>query len=142
MQRANENIAESSQQVKSEQRERIELLRRRIELLSGQDRVLMTMYLEKGISFRQMAVLSGMNEANIARRIQKLTKRLLDGEYIRCLRNREKLTKEELEIARYYFVQGLSQRRIAGKLGCGVFKVRSSVNKIQWFVNRSKRQRR
>lgn len=122
---------------RQEQRERMELLRSRIELLKGREKALMQMYVENGISCRQLAQLSGVNEANIARRIEKLTRRLLDGEYIRCLRNREKFTRQEMAIARSYFVQGLSRRKIAFRLGVGVYRVRKSLRKIHRILNNS-----
>jgi len=135
MEQINELIAQSVQEAKNEQRQKIELLRARIELLKGQDKVLMKLYLENGISCRQLALLARMNESNIARRIQKLTKRLLDGEYIRCLRRRERFTKQELAVARRYFVQGLSQQRIAEKLKCSKHHVRMSLKKIQRILS-------
>ena len=64
-------MGSASEAVKN-RRGRIELLLERVGLLDGQDRVLMTMYLENGNSCRQLAKLAGVNEANIGRRIQKL----------------------------------------------------------------------
>jgi predicted DNA-binding protein YlxM (UPF0122 family) len=129
-----ENIDAKRLTAKNEIRDRIDLLESRVELLSGRDRLLMTMYVQNGNSFRQMARLAGVNEATIARRIHRVTKRLLDGEYITCLRNRGKLTRQELAIAKDYFLEGLSQGRIAQKRGWSVYSVRQSLKKIQEIV--------
>ncbi len=98
-------------------RDRIELLRSRVTLLSGHDRLLMTMYLENGNTFYQMAKLSGVNEATISRRIARITRRLLDGAYIVCLGHRDKFSREQMELAKDYFMRGMSLRQIASRRG-------------------------
>ncbi|MHC4572498.1 MAG: hypothetical protein ACYS0C_10545, partial [Planctomycetota bacterium] len=54
------NIPESISTAKNAYRDRIDLLRSRVSLLAGKDKLLMTMYLENGNSFRQMARLTGV----------------------------------------------------------------------------------
>ena len=134
MQTIHSNIPQSALTAKNIYRNRIDLLRSRVELLSGKDRLVMTMYLENGNTFRQMALLAGVNEANIARRIYKITKRLIDGEYITCLRNRHKFTNTEMAIAKDYFLLGLSQRKIASKRNYSVHHTRKILKKIQQLV--------
>ena len=134
MNRIHENISQDQLKAKSRYRDRIDLLRSRASLLSGKDRLLMMMYLQNGNTFRQMARLAGVNEASIARRIHKITKRLVDGEYITCLRNREKFTKTEMAIAKDYFLLGLSIRKIATKRHCTYYCARESLKKIQRLV--------
>ena len=138
MRKIHTNISQEALQNKSRYRDRIELLRSRVSLLTGKDKVLMTMYLDNGNSFRQMARLAGVNEANIARRIHKLTKRLMDGEYIICLRNRDKFTSDEMAIARDYFLSGLSIRKIAAKSHRTYYHVRGTLRKIQQLVATTK----
>ena len=128
------NISQGTLKSKNKYRDRIDLLRSRVNLLTGKDKLLMTMYLENGNSFRQMARLAGTNEANIARRIHKVTKRLIDGEYITCLRNRNNFTKSEMAIAKDYFLLGLSIRRIANKRHFTYYRVREILKKIQRLV--------
>lgn len=128
------NISPMTSKAKNEYRDRIDLLRSRVNLLTGKDKLLMTMYLENGNSFRQMARLAGTNEASIARRIHKVTKRLIDGEYITCLRNRDKFTETEMAIAKDYFLLGLSIRKIAGKRHRTYYRVREILKKIQRLV--------
>ncbi|MDD5327267.1 MAG: hypothetical protein PHY02_05575 [Phycisphaerae bacterium] len=134
MRRIHENISQGSTKSRTEYRDRIDLLRSRVGLLAGKDRVLMTMYMENGNSFRQMARLSGVNEASIARRIHKVTKRLINGEYITCLRNRDRFSRGELDIAKDYFLTGLSIKKIATKRDSTYYSVRKTLKKIQGII--------
>jgi len=109
----------------------IDILRSRIGLLSGKDLALMKIYLENAGTFRQMARIAGVNEANIARHIHKLVKRLLDGQYVTCLRNSELFTQEQLEIARDYFVDGLPITEIAWRRDTTYYSIRQALRKIQ-----------
>jgi DNA-directed RNA polymerase specialized sigma subunit len=111
--------------------DRIDVLRSRVGLLRGKDRLLMQMYLDNANTYRQMARLAGVNEANVARRIHKLVRRLLDGQYITCLRTKDQFTDEQLEIARDYFVGGLSMKEIAERQGTTYYNVRQTMKKIQ-----------
>ncbi len=127
-------ILERMPKDENEYRDRIDLLRSRVNLLTGKDKLLMTMYLENSNSFRQMARLAGVNESRIARRIHRVTKRLIDGEYITCLRNRDKFSKRELAVAKDYFLLGLSMKKIAGKRRWSYYHVRKTLKKIQRLV--------
>jgi len=115
-------------------RDKLELLRSRVGLLVGKDKLLMTMHLENGNSFRQMARLAGVSEASIARKIRRLTERLLDGKYVMCLRNRDKFNRIELAIAKDYFLLGLSQRKIASEHNCSFHQIRKIIKKIREIV--------
>ena len=128
------NISQKALQQKNECRDRIDLLRSRVNLLVGKDKLLMTMYLKNGNSFRQMARLVGVNEVSIARRIHKVAQRLIDGEYITCLRNRSKFTSLEMAVAKDYFLAGISMRKIAAKRYRSYYRVRQSIKKIQRIV--------
>lgn len=100
------------------------------------------MYLDKGNSFRQMARLAGVNDTIIARRIHKLIKRLIDGQYITCLRNRSKFTKTEMALARDYFLTGLSMKKIAAKQHLTYYRVREILKKIQRVISTIEQDRR
>ncbi len=134
MKRIHVNIAQSCLTAKKEYRDRIDILRNRANLLVGKDRLLMTMYLDNANTFRQMARLAGVNETNIARRIHKIIKRLIDGEYITCLRNREIFSNAEIIIAKQYFLLGWSIKKIANEQGCSYYHARKSLKKIQRLV--------
>ena len=116
---------------KNSSRDRLDLLRSRVNLLSGEDKLLMTMYLENGNSFRQLARLTGVNEANVARRIRRITGRLLNGRYVMCIRHRDKLTKREMAIAKDYLLMGLSQKQIARKRNCSLYRIIKILRRIE-----------
>jgi len=134
MRKIHQNISTEALEARTELRERIELLRSRVGLLSGTDKLLMTMYFENGNSFRQIALLSGVSEASISRRVKKLTRRLLDGEYIICLRNCDSFSGMEMGVAKDYFLKGLSIKRIALKRGWTYYRVHKTVKGIQQRV--------
>jgi len=134
MKQTHENISDKQSEIKNNYRNRTELLASRAELLTGKDKLLMTMYLKNGNSFRQMARLAGVNEAHIARRIHKITKRLIDSEYITCLRNRDQFSTTEMNVAKDYFLLGLSIKKIAAKQHFSYYRVRQTLKKIQQVI--------
>ena len=134
MESIHENVTKVEVKARKRCRDRIDMLKSRVELLTGKDRLLMTMYLRNGNTFYQMARLTGVNEANVARRIYRVTKRLIDGEYITCLRNRDKFTEEEMDVAKDYFLRGISIRKIASRRKLSYYRVRESLKKIQRLV--------
>lgn len=139
MKRIHGNIAKQTSNVKGRHRGGIELLRSRLNLLSGTDKLLMTMYIEHGNSIRQIARIRGVSETSVARKIRAITKRLTDGPYIDCLRNRNKLTGRQLAIAKDYYLMGLSMRQIAAKRCRSYYRVRDTINEIQNIVTAPER---
>jgi transposase len=128
------NVPHGSLKKRCESREKIEILRLRADLLEGTDRVLMMMYLENGNTFRQMAQLMGVSESTVERQIHKLTERLIDGQYITCVRNRQMFSKAEMDIAKDYFLHGLSIRNVARKQGWTFYTVRRIIKRIEALV--------
>ena len=139
MKRIHVNIPEDTQDVKGCRRGGIDLLRRRLNLLAGTDKVLMTMYVEHENSFRQIARVCGVSESLVARRINGILSRLTDGQYIACLRNRDKLSKWQLAVAKDYFLLGLSMRQIAAKRRRSYYRVREALVEIPNIVTSSER---
>ena len=111
--------------------EGVDLVRQRICLLNGKDRILMSMYYLDGCSFRQIAGLLDINECNVSRRIRKITKRLLAGQYIRCLRNRQLFSSADLRIAKDYYVGGQTIRHIAEERACSYYETRRAIYRIE-----------
>ena len=140
MKRIHENISEQTINVKVMRRGGIEMLRSRLNLLTGTDKLLMTMYIENGNSIRQIARIRGVTETSIARKIHTITRRLTDGPYIDCLRNRDKLTDRQLSIAKDYFLAGLSMRRIATKRHWSYYRVRNNLIEIRTIINEPRRR--
>ncbi len=135
MKKIHVNISQTTLEDEKRRRDELDLLRSRLHLLNGKEKVLMTMYLENGSSFRQIARLAGVCDTSIARRIHILTERLTDGEYITCLRNRDKFTRDQMTIAKDYFLMGLSISKIAAKRHRSCYHVRETIIKIKSILN-------
>jgi len=140
MKRVHENIAEQVNNTKGRHRGGIELLRSRLNLLSGTDKLLMTMYIKHGNSIRQIARIRGTSEASVNRRIRSITERLTDGPYIDCLRNRDKLTRRQLAVAKDYYLIGLSMRQIAAKRRRSYYRVREALIEIRSIISAPQRR--
>lgn len=136
MKQVHENISDQHRGVKRCYRDRLDLLASRVNLLSGKDRLLMTMYLENGNSLRQMAALAGVSHGYIARRIYNITKRITDGPYIICLKNRDEFTPDEMDMAKDSFLLGLAIRKIAVKRNLTYYQVYKTLGKIKRRVKR------
>ena len=142
MEKIHRNTSKSTLQNKLEQRDQVELLRSRVNLLNGKDRLIMTMYLENSNSFRQIGRLAGVKDTSIARRIDKIIGRLTNGKYVLCLRSRDKLTVTEMAIAKEYFVLGLSIRKIAAKRRWTYYRASRVIRKIHKTLQNNNQQNR
>jgi len=131
MKRIHENIAAETSDLKGRHRDRTDVLRSRLYMLSGPDKVLLTMYVENGNSCRQIARIAGVSETTVVRRIDAIVKRLMDGEFIRCLKSSRKLTADQMAIAKDFFVMGLPMSKIAGKRCSSVHRVRKALLDIR-----------
>ncbi len=128
------DLSEEGLKENSEYRDRIDLIRQRLSMLSGEERLLMTMYWENGNSLRQISKLAGISRAVLARRINRLTERLMEGQFIDCLRYHDKFTHSEMTIAKDYFLLGKSMKKIAEKRNLSFYHVRQTLEKIQQFL--------
>ncbi len=126
-----ESVSERARQEMLERSAEGGEMLRRIDLLGGTERVMMTMYFEKGSSFEQIAKLTKMTAVTISRRIHKISRRLADGRYLGCLRHREMFTTYELAIAKEHFVRGKSVRALTRESGGSYHKIRSTVRRIE-----------
>jgi DNA invertase Pin-like site-specific DNA recombinase len=131
MRSVHENVSQEALTATKDCRARMELVRLRADLLRGKDRLLMTMHLENGNTVRQIAELLEVSEASISRRINGLIRRLTEGQYIRCLRYRDKFTKAQLSLAKEHFLFGVTQRKIASRRRCSVHQIRRRLEKIE-----------
>ena len=128
------NVSQKNLDDKIKNRAQIDLLRSRLSHLDGEDKLLMTVYLENGNNTFQISRLTGLCRTSIARRINALTKRLLDGRYITCLRNRRKFNKQQMAIAKDYFLTGLSIKKIALKRHHSRYRVTETIRKIKGIL--------
>lgn len=126
-----EDITEEELNVRGKYRDSIYLLRSRLSMLTGEDKLLMTMYWENGNSLRQIGRLAGINRISLARRINKITERLMEGKYIVCIRNRERFTRRQMDVAKDYFLMGLSMKKIAEERKLSYYQVREILQKIE-----------
>lgn len=129
------NMSQKNLENKKNNRARFEMLRGRLDLLDGKDRLLMTMYLENGYSKFEISKVTGLSQAGISRRINRLTKKLLEGKYLACLRNSDKLNRYQMAIAKYYFLKGLSIREIAIKRHRSIYHIRETIVEIKNILN-------
>ncbi len=116
--------------------EQASLLVERIALLRGEDRLLMTMYVNNHNSCRQIARLMGLHVGTVARRLRRLSHLLLAGEYITCLRHRDELTSRQLRLARDYFMRQLSIRELAARYKCSRYLIRQMLSHIYQVVHK------
>lgn len=133
----NNKIPQESTDKTSRQRENIELLRRRVSLLDGKDKLLMLMYFENGNSCYRIAKLLGVCEATITRRIHKLTRQLTGQPYQTYRKYRKRLKHEQINIARDHFLMALSIKQIASKRKCSIYKVRTILKEIHSIIQNS-----
>lgn len=134
MRMTHENVSDAAMVVRGRRREQIDLLRGRLDLLEGRAKVLMKMHYENGSSFRQIARLLGVNETSVARRVHRLSDRLLNSQYITCLRLRDKLTESQMAVAKDYYLKGLSQSKIAEKRQWSLYRVGRVLKEIQKII--------
>lgn len=136
MSHLNSNMSEQALEMKGLRRGQLELLQGRLGLLRGRDKVLMTMYIVNGNSFRQIARLRGVSETSIARRIHRIAERLTNGEFLLCVRNRDKLSRRQMAVARDYFLTGLSIKQIAEKRSMSMYAVRKVLFSIRHLIRK------
>lgn len=134
MRLTHENVSDAALVGRGRRREQIDLLRGRLDLLEGRAKVLMKMHFENGSSFRQIARLLGVNETSVARRVHRLSDRLLNGRYIICLRLRNKLTESQMTVAKDYYLKGLSQSKIAAKRRWSLYRVARVLKEIEDII--------
>jgi DNA-directed RNA polymerase specialized sigma subunit len=108
----------------------LDTLKARCELLSGMDRVVMELFLQGQCKYAELAVLMGISESALSRRVQRLIG-VLGGRYPVCLRYRRQLSPLESKIARLAFLDGWTLRQIAGHTGLSLYRVRKIARKLK-----------
>ncbi len=118
-----------------DKRQAIEVLRSRISLLDGRDRLIMKMYYDKGASTTEIAALMRVSTSTVSRRIKTLSRRLVGHKYQNFTRNRHRLDPEEFEIARDHFIRGMSLRSIAAERDCSFYRIREILRRIKLLAD-------
>jgi len=111
-----------------------ERLRIRAAQLVGEDRALMALYLEGGNSYRQIARLTGQYPTSVARRIRRITRRLLDETYPLCLQNRAAFSVFELAVIKDHLARGFSYREICHRRHASLYRIQSIVLAARRFA--------
>ena len=129
------NLSQDRLEEKKKNRAQIDVLRSRLDLLDGKDRLLMTLYLENGYSIFKISKVTELCQSSIARRIKRLTKKLTEGSYITCLRNSDKFNRYQMVVAKDYFLKDLSMKEITNKRHRSLYHIRETISKIKSILN-------
>ena len=121
-------------------RELAEKLILRIPLLESEDRVLMTLYLEDGHSYGEIAHLTGTRATTVSRRIRKIVRRLTDETYQRCMNPQPVFDATELAVIRDHCVRGLSGQEISRRHNISHYRVRSIIQRAHLFADSVRRR--
>jgi DNA-directed RNA polymerase specialized sigma subunit len=130
-------LADSGRNFKSFLTDQLDTLKARCELLSGTDRVLMELLLQGHSKCAELAVLLGVSESALSRRIHRLTE-VLGGQYLICLRHYKQLSPVEWKVARLAFLNGWSLRQIACHTGLSLYRVRQISHKLKCWADAQK----
>lgn len=112
-------------------RDAADQLRPLADLLVGDDRTLLLMYIQAGCSFQQLARLAGRNRSSVGRRVRRIIRRLSDPTYTLCLDDRWGFSDLERAVVRDHFVRGRSLKRICRDLGLCYYRARVIVEKAR-----------
>jgi len=102
-----------------------------VDLLIGDDKTLLLMYIQAGCSFQQLARLAGVNRSSVGRRIRRIVQRLSDPTYTLCLDSRWRFTDLEKAVIRDHFVRGLSLKRICRDHDLCYYRARAIVERAR-----------
>ena len=103
---------------------RVECLQLRLGLLEPDDRILLEMHLNHQVRFKQLEILTGISARKLARRAKSLADRLAGETYISFVRQRDRFSEADLQVAYDHYILGLGYRQIAGKRRLATSQVR------------------
>ena len=118
----------------AENREMRDILRARACLLTGADRTLVELCLEQGGNYHQIASVAGLSSTTVARRMQRVIRRLTDETCPACLNQHGRFSEEELAVIRDYFVRGVPMSRISRRRRATYYRVRAIVQDARRFA--------
>ena len=114
--------------------EQIESLQWRMELLTPRDRVLLEAYYRGNLSLRKLGWLCGLSECTVAQRIEKMSLRLLNKDYITIFRYKKRINPKQRKVAYDHFLLGLGDRTIAARHKLSYHTVRKTIKSLkQWL---------
>ena len=116
--------------------EQMDTVRKRFHLLGNQDRLIISMYFDNKMSYRQIALLLNTYPNSVSKRIRKIIFELTIGKYIFCMKKRDIFTILEMEIAKDYFIRGLSIKQIAKKKNTSFYHIREILKEVRHNMNK------
>jgi len=123
--------------------QQVDYLLLRLDLLEPQDRTLMVMRFRHGISCWRLARMAGLCTNHVLRRTDALAQRLMGREYVTVLRNKERFSTLDLEVAYDRYLLGYGYRRISSKRHIGQAEARRIVGNLdRWLVKRLKEKQK
>lgn len=122
-------------------RKHLNIIRSRFFLLEERDRMIMSMYLDKGFSYRQIALLLHTSPSSVLKRIRKIIFELTRGIFISCMEQKKIFTPSEMAIAKDYFIGGLSIKQIAKNKKTSFYRIRELLKEIRQTVNNIQKEK-
>ena len=112
------------------------ILRQRAQCMGRTDRIFIEMILDRGNSPAQIAHLTGQSEGGVRRRFGRLVARLASPQTLAALRSR-RLSAEQREVGKAYYLEGLSKEAVARKTGTSEYFVRKTVRQMEAIAKQS-----
>ena len=106
----------------------------RIEMLPDQDRALMEAVLVRGASAEVAARMVGAKSCVIRARVRRLSRRISSYDFVEVVRSLPYLHADDALMARLFYCEGLSQRRIGWRLGLSPHLVRRRLDRVRGQV--------
>jgi len=103
----------------------------RIDLLSDQDKMLISLFMASE-KFTSIASAAGVHEATIARRLKKIAKRLKSDSFVMAMKHR--LAPEKMEILRKFFLEGMSMLKIATQKNLPYSRIRRIIKAYKRLI--------
>jgi len=108
----------------------MDILYNRIDWLHTKHRRILYLHYSQGLSFQQLADLTGQNPRTIARHIQKIAKNLVNSPYVHIKRNPKDFDPTEKLIAYDHYLLGKGYRTIAKKFQLTTHQTRTTLKNI------------
>jgi len=137
-----ENIKRQKFKADVDSSKLLNIIQSRFYLLQKRDRLIMSMYLENGLSYRQIALLLETSPSSISRRIKKIAYELTNGNFIVCMKMKHIFTPTELEIAKDYFIGGLSIKQLAQERKTSFYHIRELIKGISHTIDKIQKEKK
>ena len=105
-------------------------------MLEVKERTLLELYLEHNASYYRLAELTGLSDRYIARKLQRLLKRLESEEYISIVRHQRLFGPKTLEVAYDRYLLGMSVRSISKKRNLSRYRVSKKIRWLQEWLKK------